>query len=90
MTNPTPPLCKDCTKHTADHHCARLPPMTNSVTGQPFYPSCESERKRTIRDRFLTSMKRCGPEGRFFEKRSGGVEFRWETPPQADGDEGEL
>jgi len=56
--------------------------MVNSVTGEPFYPTCESERKATIRDRFLTMFSRCGPAGVHFEKRSGGVEFRWETPDE--------
>lgn len=83
---PTPPLCKDCTHRTLADHCKRKRPMVNTVTGEQFYPLCETERKTSFRDRFLTSTNRCGPQGRFFVPRSGGVEFRWETPSGCDQD----
>lgn len=75
-------LCKDCIHHTFDttDRCRRKPPLTNNVTGEKFYATCASERKRSPRDMFLTMFSRCGEKGGFFEPRSGGVEFRWETP----------
>lgn len=83
---PTPPLCKDCAHFTAEQQCSRKPAMRNTVTGEQFYPLCETERSSSFRDRFLTATNRCGPQGRFFLARSGGVEFRWETPSGCDQD----
>lgn len=80
----TPPLCINCRHHTLADHCKRKRPMVNTVTGAEFYPLCETERKASFRDRFLTSMNRCGAQGRFFEARSGGVAFHWETPDYFD------
>lgn len=91
-------LCKDCNhcgRFSGKIVCARTK-MTNSVTGAPFYRTCENERTDSHRIRFFQSN--CGSRGRFWEPKTGvqtvaqvldrntvvtPTGFRWETP--ADG-----
>jgi len=90
-TNKTPPLCVDCRHHGVEtakaiHVCKRKPPMTNSITGEPFWTACKSERSPSFFGR-LSLGGSCGETGRHFEARqgnSGGVQFRWETPPDGE------
>jgi len=99
MSRPSPPLCVDCRHHdylAGRDTCKRKSPMTNTVTGEPFWPTCKSERSPGIWGRVRFSGS-CGEAGRYFEERpvdatftrnaatgEMSVQFRWETPSEGE------
>lgn len=66
------PLCKDCEFFSSPHFCdkkvaVRIDPV-NGMRMEEGRKSCYDEREESP---FLAFLNKCGPKGRFFEKRRG-------------------
>lgn len=87
-------LCIDCL-HMGDRGSGgtvcRRTKMINSVTGEPFYRTCEQERADHWRTRLFGAWK-CGSAGIHWEAKTRrdmvddfATQFRWGTPPEMEG-----